>query len=511
MNKIFWRSIFLGIALSILGAGCGSLIQILPPIFGLIIFPERVVVASGATITYSARQLIDGQLGSTVPARWQLVGDVGAINSNGVFTATKVGVGTVVASYEASGASAHVWVASGVLASLSITPETYSLQAGQNQKFTAVGHDSGGNVLTVPVSFEVVSNEAEIDIGSVDAGGLFSARKVGSGVVRAYAGDITAAAKITVRAGELARIDVSAVSASLRAGDTQQYRASGFDAYDNPILLSPLWSLSAPRGEISASGLFLAKYVGGTDVIATEGSMSGRTSVTVSAGPAATITITPDVRVVNLRDSVLFAAAVKDTYGNSVSQDTLSWSVEGDIGIVDTAGNFTAKRLGVGTIRARVNTFTGLASVQVVMGPDFFERELAGITIGETFDSVRDRVGGVTLLSDVGGVQIYRAGNGVVLEVTSGTIRTIEISGSLTFRAEGGVGIGDDILSVIRDYGKPDFIGTDSGGRGSYFFPGRGLRVWTRNGDVVTFNITYPNFIVPAPISPSAIRPLSSL
>src|SRR5579862_2679350 len=92
--------------------------------------------------------------------------------------------------------------------------------------------------------------------------------------------------------GTLASITVTP-NATIAAISTQQMLAVGHDADGRVITISPTWSVAASGGTINSSGMFSAGSVTGlfaNTVVATVGSVSGRASITVTAGALASIT-----------------------------------------------------------------------------------------------------------------------------------------------------------------------------------------------------------------------------
>jgi PKD repeat protein len=84
--------------------------------------------------------------------------------------------------------------------------------------------------------------------------------------------------------GTLSTIDVSPGTADLTVGGTQQFTATGKDALGTPMGgLSFTWSSSNETvGTVNANGLFAAVGAGSTTVTATNGSVSGTASVSVT-------------------------------------------------------------------------------------------------------------------------------------------------------------------------------------------------------------------------------------
>jgi subtilisin family serine protease len=82
----------------------------------------------------------------------------------------------------------------------------------------------------------------------------------------------------------LTRIEVSPASVSLDVGNTQQFTATGFDQYDNPISIIATWSSDNPDiASIETDGMLTAMDAGSCTVTAASGSIIGTASVTVNS------------------------------------------------------------------------------------------------------------------------------------------------------------------------------------------------------------------------------------
>jgi hypothetical protein len=120
---------------------------------------------------------------------------------------------------------------------------------------------------------------------------LYEDTKAGSPTITAAALGLTSGTQsVTVTAAALASIAMAPVSATVSAGATQAFTATGADAYGNPVSITgATWSLSpASLGTLSASTgtstVFTAAATAATgSVTATVGSVTGSAAVTVAA------------------------------------------------------------------------------------------------------------------------------------------------------------------------------------------------------------------------------------
>ena len=175
-------------------------------------------------------------------------------------------------------------------------------------------------------------------------------------------------------------IVITSPSGTTPVAGTIQFSATVTDANGHPITVTPTWSIANGGGTITADGIFTAGDSAGTfvnTVVATVGSVSSASTVTVTAGALASITVTPETVTVAVGETQHFVAVGKDIHGNVVDISDRIWSVSSG-GTIDTSGTFTAGATAgsfPGTIHVMSGSICADASVIVTTGP------LATITI----------------------------------------------------------------------------------------------------------------------------------
>ena len=175
-------------------------------------------------------------------------------------------------------------------------------------------------------------------------------------------------------------IVITSPSGTTPVAGTIQFSATVTDADGHPITVTPTWSIVNGGGTITADGLFTAGNSAGifeNTVVATVGSVSSASTVTVTAGTLASITVTPETVTVAVGETQHFVAVGKDSHGNVVDIPDRLWSVSSG-GTIDTSGTFTAGTTPgsfPGTIHVMSGSICADASVVVTTGP------LATITI----------------------------------------------------------------------------------------------------------------------------------
>lgn len=318
--------------------------------------PNPANVAAGGTQQFTATgKDANGNTVSITPV-WSVAAGGGTISATGLFTAgTAIGAfaNTVKATAGAASGTATVNVGAGALATLTLTPNPASIAAGLTRQFTVVGKDANGNVITTITP--AVTYSVPAAAGTVNASGLFTAGTTpGSYNLTATSGTVTTTSAITITAGVGAVTDFTLTPATLSvaAGTTRQITATGTDAAGNSFPVTPVYTLSAGGGTISAAGLLTAGTTAGTYTLtAVSGGITKTLTVTVTAaaGALATVTVTPNPATIPATTTQQFTAVGRDAAGNTVAI-TPVWSVA-------TAGGGTISATGLYTAGATTGTF----------------------------------------------------------------------------------------------------------------------------------------------------------
>ena len=316
--------------------------------------PNATIAPSGTVQMVATGTDANGAAVAISPT-WSVVAGGGTISATGLFTAgTTAGVytNTVVATVGTITGRATITVTGtvGALATIKVTPAPIIMPQNGTQQFTAVGLDAAGNVVPITPVWAVVNGG-----GSISTGGQFTSGTtpgVFAGTIRATSGTIQGFANITVT-GPITTVTVTPGAASVLAGSARQFTAVATDALGNIVASTTLnvagtasWSVVNGGGTISDLGVFTAGAVGGTfasTVRASIGGVTGSASVTVatSAGPVASISLTPSQTTLSAGGSRKFIATGFDASGTSIPI-TPTWSVVGGGGTINALGFYTS-------------------------------------------------------------------------------------------------------------------------------------------------------------------------
>jgi uncharacterized protein YjdB len=174
----------------------------------------------------------------------------------------------------------------GAVSTIIITPANAFLAINAQESFTATANDSKGKAIS-GATFTWLSSAP--DIASVDSSGVVTGHNVGSAQITASTSGInSAAAVVTVvnSSTPVTSVALSPISASIKAGQTQQFTATAKDVNGNVLTnVTFTWQNSAAGvAIISTTGLATGIAPGMTVITASVGSVTS---------PAATLTVTP--------------------------------------------------------------------------------------------------------------------------------------------------------------------------------------------------------------------------
>ncbi len=310
------------------------------------------------------------------------------------------------------------------LARIEVIPSEVSLQAGIQQQFTATGYDNHGNPMTINPTWTATG-------GTISSTGLFSATVVGDYNVMASDLDKADTAMVHLIPGELASLEVTPASVSLKAGQQQQFTVKGFDAYHNEVVITPHWT--ATGGTMSATGLYVAEKAGNQTInVSVSGSpVNGTATALVTPGALTQIIVMPDKVNLSPGEKQQFSAKGFDAYKNNVTINP-DWSTNG--GEITKGGNYTATILGNFTVMAteKGSTIKGTASVSVSGGLAAYY-PFTGNAGDSSGNSNHGTVHGATLAPDRWGIDSKAyAFNGNGDYITGGNGSSLQISHDMT-------------------------------------------------------------------------------
>ena len=195
-------------------------------------------------------------------------------------------------------------VAAAALTEIEITPSPASVAKGLTLEFTATGLFS--DQVTRDITDEVLwsSSDEDVAVVSNDAiegnQGEATGVGIGSAVITATLGDITATQTLNVTAQVLQSIAVTPLDPSVPLGALQAFTATGTYSDGSTAVITPFvtWASEDPTvatisNVVGSKGLSQARAEGTSTITATLGALSGSSVMTVTPLALVSITITP--------------------------------------------------------------------------------------------------------------------------------------------------------------------------------------------------------------------------
>jgi hypothetical protein len=227
------------------GANQGSsMITSIPgPCAALTVSPDTATLTADQTQQFGATCVdANGNETSTGTLTWSGGAGIGTIGANGLFDATTVGTGTVTATSAIgpSDTSGTITVNPGVLATLTVSPDTATLTADDTQQFSVSGADADGNA----AALGTITWSGGASIGTIGAStGLFDATTVGTDTVTAASdlGPSDSSGNIQVTPGAPAVIQLVSSREKVASGGkgTSDLTATVKDADGNTVTNLP--------------------------------------------------------------------------------------------------------------------------------------------------------------------------------------------------------------------------------------------------------------------------------
>ncbi|WP_061249490.1 beta strand repeat-containing protein [Leptospira alstonii] len=307
--------------------------------------PTNPSIANGytkqfsATGTYSDNSTQDLSLVATWTSSANGVATVSnATGSEGLATSLSIGTTNIKATYNSiTSPASTLTVTAAVLVSISVTPGAPSKGKGLTQQFLATGNysDSSTADLTNSVTWSSSDSITASISNAVGTKGKANALETGTSSIQAALGGISSSAvTFTVTSASLVSISVTPANPGVPKGLTQQFTATGTysDGSVQVITDSITWSSSATgfatiSNAVGSQGLANTDNVGATTITATDGTVSGTSTLTVTAANLVSISVSPTSPTIDSTTTKQFFAT--GTYTDASTQDlttAVTWS-----------------------------------------------------------------------------------------------------------------------------------------------------------------------------------------
>ena len=327
--------------------------------------PATVIVQNAVTLTATTKDANGNTLTGRAITWTTSNASIATVSASGVVTGVAPGTATITATSEGKSGTASVTVIPPPVATVTVSPATASVFVPETTTLTATTKDANGNTLT---GRSVAWSTSNALVATVTQGGVVTGVAPGTATITATSEGKSGSATVTVSLVPAATVTISPSNATIASGSTTTFSAVVRDASGTVVNgYTVTWTSSnSSVASVSNSGVVTGALVGTATITASAGGKSGTAPVTVTAGPIATVRVTPSSASVRIGLTAQFTAQAFDAAGNVVSGGSFNWS-SSDTGIatVNSSGVVTGKKVGTVTITATRSGKSGTATVTV--------------------------------------------------------------------------------------------------------------------------------------------------
>ncbi|MDQ1389445.1 MAG: trimeric autotransporter adhesin, partial [Acidobacteriaceae bacterium] len=353
-------------------------------LMSIAVSPQNPSIALGASQHFTAiGTFSDGSTQDlTSTATWDSSTAAAAVISNspgtqGLATSAGVGLTTITATLGSITGSANLAVNTATVVSIAVSPSSGTVPLGAIEQFTALGTYSDGTTQDLTGIVNWGSSNIAIAVVSNAGGriGLASTLAAGSVTIQASLGTIIASATLTVLPPALASIAIAPLSATISAGTSQQFTATGIyadgstqDVTSSVFWLCPNSSVATISNLSGARGLAKGIAVGACTITATLGSQTTSANLLVT-GALQSIVVTPTAPILPAGTSSPMNAIA--LYADGGSQDVTAQTVWQSTApaIATVASNGAVNAVSMGTVRIYAVYRSHWEVIPIVVGP----------------------------------------------------------------------------------------------------------------------------------------------
>jgi len=306
-----------------------------------------------------------------------------AATVNGVATATLsstvAGLATVTATVGSLNATALVTFTPGPPANLALIAAPSTLPVDDLSTLTAAATDQFSNpvadgvVVSFTTSFGALSDNSATTVNGV-ATATLSSTLLGTAVVTATVGSLSATALVTFTPGAPANLSLIAAPSALQVGNLSVLTVTVTDQFGNPVADGTLVSFSTNLGVATptvaatvngvATATLSSTVAGLATVTATVGSLNATALVTFTPGPPTNLSLIAAPSTLPVDDLSTLTAAATDQFGNPVA-DGVVVSFTTSFGALSNNSATTVNGVATATLSS---TLPGTAVVTATVG-----------------------------------------------------------------------------------------------------------------------------------------------
>ena len=299
---------------------------------------------------------------------------VATVSSNGLVTATGPGTVVIMARSEGVSGAASVNVNTPTLAKVArvrVDAPTQDIDVGEQVQTVVTLFDESGNVLT---GRTIAYTTQDAQVVTVSANGVVKGAGAGYTRIVATSGGVSGTEGFTVASSvnPVSTISISPASATLSVGQTTQATATANGSEGASLSSSYTWTTSnAGVATVSSNGLVNAVGAGTATVTASSSGVTGGMSVTVTAGPqpsgtVSSVTVSLSPSSITVGGAAQAIAIAKDANGAIISGKTATWSLGVSLlANISSSGVVTGLLAGIVPVKATVDGVVGTSNLTI--------------------------------------------------------------------------------------------------------------------------------------------------
>ena len=354
-----------------------------PPVVDrVMVSPSSVSIEEGRTHQFSAtaftsnNTMISGKTFTWTSSSTS----VATVNASGLATGEDVGSTTITATVDGKSGTATLTVteAPPVVARVTVSPSSASIEEEETQQFSATAYTSDNTMISGKT---FTWSSSSTSVATINSSGLATGVDAGSTTITATVDGKSGTAALTVTEAPpvVDRVMVSPSSVSIEEGRTHQFSATAFTSNNTMISGKTFaWTSSSTSvATINSSGLATGVDAGSTTITATVDGKSGTATLTVTEAPPVVdrVTVSPSSVSIEEGGTHQFSATAFTSDNTMISGKTFAWtSSSPSVATVNASGLATGVDAGSTTITATVDGKSGTATLTVTEPPPVVDR-----------------------------------------------------------------------------------------------------------------------------------------
>jgi len=275
--------------------------------------------------------------------------DVASVDDYGLITANSIGEAKITASVGDINRSMKIIVKEMPVSYIEIITYTTTVLKGLHEQYRAFAHYCDGS--KKEITYDVTWKSSDVEIASVDVGGIISTYKNGTVTISAIYDDIIASEKLIVNDIPLTRLYISNPVYKITKGYYETFYVIGFfqDGRSQEMRFDLIWDTDNHNIiKADADGTVFGVNVGNANLVVSVGNVKAVRNLEVVDVALESINIIPDYSYVPVGFTLGYRAEATFRDGRISYFDYLGvWDILGeDIATVDFSGVVTAHKDG---------------------------------------------------------------------------------------------------------------------------------------------------------------------